>query len=82
MIEEQNKESFVARIWLERDDNGDSTWRGHIRHVQSEKERYFGDLQALSKFLGQVSGVAGLPMTNEAGWDGGNPLGDGGRRKE
>ncbi len=63
MIDEQAKESFVARIWLERGENGESIWRGHIRHVQGEEEQYFGDLVAMSEFLGRVSGVTGLPMT-------------------
>ncbi len=57
------KESFVARIWLEQDDNGDATWRGHIRHVQGEEEEYFQGLKEMREFLGRVSGVSGPALT-------------------
>jgi len=64
MIEEHIiKESFVARIWLERGPNGDPRWRGHIRHVQGKEEGYFQDLVEMRQFLGQVSGVAGPTLT-------------------
>jgi len=57
------KESFVARIWLEQDDNENATWRGHIRHVQGEEEEYFQGLNEMHEFLGRVSGVSGPPLT-------------------
>jgi hypothetical protein len=64
MIEEHIiKESFVARIWLERGPNGDPRWRGHIRHVQGKEEGYFQDLMEMREFLGQVSGVTGPTLT-------------------
>ena len=56
MVGEHSKDSFVARIWLEDGDNGDKTWRGHIRHVQGEEEVYFRDLMEMREFLGRVSG--------------------------
>ena len=59
MVGEHSKDSFVARIWLEDGDNGDTTWRGHIRHVQGEEEEYFQDLMEMREFLGRVSGVSG-----------------------
>ena len=55
----QTLESFIARIWLERGPNGDPMWRGYVRHVQGEEETYFQNLEAMSKFLEQVSGVSG-----------------------
>ena len=48
--------SFVVRLWLEPDPGGPK-WRGHVRHVQGEKEVYFSDLAALLEFLGRCSGV-------------------------
>ncbi len=63
MIGERRKESFVARIWLEPGNNGGSTWRGHIRHVQGEEEEYFQDLMTMRDFLSRVSGVTGPPLT-------------------
>lgn len=64
MNPQQVKESFVARIWLEHGDNGDTRWRGHIRHVQGEEESYFQNFVEMRDFLGEVSGVAGLPLTS------------------
>jgi hypothetical protein len=63
MIEEHIKASFVARFWLERGGNQDTTWRGHIRHVQGEEEAYFQDLMELREFLSRVSGVSGPALT-------------------
>ncbi len=63
MVEEHIKDSFVARFWLERGDSGDTTWRGHIRHVQGEEEEYFQDLMEMREFLGRVSGVSGPALT-------------------
>ena len=63
MIGEHIKESFVARIWLEHGDSGDTTWRGHIRHVQGKEEAYFQDLMEMCEFLGRVSGVPGPVLT-------------------
>ena len=63
MAKEHIKESFVARFWLERGGNGDTTWRGHIRHVQGEEEAYFQDLMEMCEFLGRLSGVPGPALT-------------------
>ncbi len=63
MIEEHVKESFVARIWLEHGDDGDTVWRGHIRHIQGEEKKYFHDLMEMREFLSEVTGVSGPPLT-------------------
>jgi hypothetical protein len=63
MIGEHSKESFVARIWLEHGDSGDTTWRGHIRHVQGKEEAYFQNLMEMREFLAQVSGMTGPALT-------------------
>lgn len=63
MAGEHSKDSFVARIWVEPGDNGDTTWRGHIRHVQGEEEEHFQNLMELRDFLGRVSGMTGPPLT-------------------
>ncbi len=65
MVEKHTKESFVARIWLEPEEKGGTTWRGHIRHVQGEEEEYFQDLMKMREFLSRVSGVTGPPLTTE-----------------
>ncbi len=62
-VGEYSKDSFVARIWLEHGDQGATTWRGHIRHVQGEEEEYFQDLMEMRAFLGRVSGTKGPPLT-------------------
>lgn len=56
-------QSFVARIWLEREQNGEPVWRGHIRHVQGTREAHFQDLGKMREFLQHVTGVAGPKMT-------------------
>jgi hypothetical protein len=63
MVGEHSKDSFVARIWLETGDKGDTTWRGHIRHVQGEEEEYFQDLMEMREFLGRVSETTGPSLT-------------------
>ena len=59
-VREHVSESFVARIWLERGSDGDAVWRGHIRHVQGDREAYFQDLGKMNEFLERVSGRPGL----------------------
>jgi hypothetical protein len=66
MAGEHSKDSFVARIWLESGGNGDTTWRGHIRHVQGKEEEYFQDLMGMREFLGRVSGVTGPAQAAQA----------------
>ncbi len=65
MVGEHSKNSFVARLWLEDGNNGGTTWRGHIRHVQGEEQQYFQDLLELRDFLGRVSGIKGPPLTTQ-----------------
>lgn len=49
--------SFVARIWLERHQNGGPVWRGHIQHVQSGEERHFSRLAEMCSFIEPLAGV-------------------------
>ncbi len=65
MVGEHSKVSFVARLWLEDSTSGETTWRGHIRHVQGEEEQYFQDLLELRDFLGRVSGMKGPQLTTQ-----------------
>lgn len=51
--------SFVARLWLERGEDGDAVWRGHVRHVQNDREAYVGSLGEIRDFLEDITGVAG-----------------------
>jgi hypothetical protein len=53
--------SFVARIWLEEEPEGQPTWRGHIRYVQGEQEAYFKNLREMAEFLERISGIP-LPL--------------------
>ena len=52
-------QSFVARIWLERTDDAEPEWRGHIRHIQGREETYFHGLEEMSEFMQNVSGIPG-----------------------
>lgn len=52
-------DSFVARIWLERGSNGEPVWRGHVRHVQGDRETYFQNLGGMNEFIEKISGVPG-----------------------
>lgn len=58
-------QSFVARIWLERTDDEDPKWRGHIQHIQGQEEIYFQDLSEMSEFMEQVSGISSLEFKEE-----------------
>ena len=66
MVRRQGLESFVARIWLEGQTNGDPIWRGRIRHIQGKQETYFQGLAEMKEFLERVSGVAGPSLTAQA----------------
>lgn len=57
MIRSQITQSFVARIWLERDAGDDAKWRGHVQHVQGGEEIYFQSFAEVCEFLERVSGV-------------------------
>lgn len=48
--------AFIARIWLE--PGLDQPWRGHIRHVQSDRETYFHDFEGMASFLETIGGVS------------------------
>lgn len=63
MVGEGAAVSFVARIWLERGQNGEPIWRGHVKHVQSDEEGYFQSLGEMNQFLERISGRAG-PATS------------------
>ena len=63
MVRSQISQSFVARIWLERDDDEDPKWRGHIQHIQGREEVYFQDLTEMCEFLEQVSGLPCMGFT-------------------
>ncbi len=63
-------QSFVARIWLEREQNGEPHWRGHIRYVQGTHEAHFQDLEKMCEFLRSVTGVSGPLLTSRQGEDG------------
>ena len=67
MVKSQTVQSFVARIWLERNADEDPRWRGHIRHIQGPEEIYFQDLTEMSEFMEQVSGVSSLEFTPHQG---------------
>lgn len=49
--------SFVARIWLERHQNGGPAWRGHIQHVQSSEHRHFCKLTEMCAFMERLTEV-------------------------
>jgi len=49
--------TFVARLWLEQGPDRSVLWRGRVKHVQSNREAYFGTFEQLGDFLREVSGV-------------------------
>jgi hypothetical protein len=49
--------SFVTKIWLEPTSGPEPRWRGHIRHVQSGRDRYFEELEAMIRFIEETSGL-------------------------
>ena len=60
-------QSFVARIWLERDGDEHPKWRGHVQHIQGGEEIYFQDFTEVCEFLEQVSGVPGPGLAAHPG---------------
>jgi len=64
MVRSQTMQSFVARIWLERDASDEAKWRGHVQHVQGGEETYFQSFAEVCEFVERVSGVsaAGLGL--------------------
>ncbi len=61
----QVTESFITRIWLERAHNGDSVWRGHIRHVQGPEQKYFEQVREMLDFIQTVTGVSCSGMVKD-----------------
>ncbi len=59
-------ESFVARIWLEGEPDGNPIWRGRIQHVQSNQEAYFQDLTEMSAFMERVTRIPGPKATGRS----------------
>lgn len=51
--------TFVARLWLEHGADRTVTWRGRVKHVQSDREAYFRSFRQLGDFLSEISGVPG-----------------------
>ena len=68
----EGKGSFVARIWLEGKPDEDPVWRGHVRHVQGDQEKYFKNLIELEEFLESISGIpmSSKPSDSSPGGDG------------
>lgn len=58
--------SFVVRLWLERSAGGEAVWRGHVRHIQNDRETYIRDLGEMCDFLEDISGVPGPTMERAA----------------
>ncbi len=52
---ESKTHSFVVKIWLEEDAEGDDkvdpTWRGHITHVPSRQRKYIDDMNGITSFI-------------------------------
>ncbi|MEA3396197.1 MAG: hypothetical protein U9R05_01905 [Chloroflexota bacterium] len=39
--------TFIVRVWAEYLEQTPSTWRGEVKHIQSEEVMYFGNLSEL-----------------------------------
>lgn len=50
---ELNTHSFVVKVWMEEtaEESGQTTWRGHITHVQSGQREYFENLDSITDFI-------------------------------
>lgn len=50
---ESTTHPFILKIWLEESakEAGRATWRGHITHVPSGKQRYLKDLDDITGFI-------------------------------
>ncbi len=58
--EPRTPHSFVARFWVESEQEGIPLWRGHVRHVQGDQEIHFKKLNELCSFIEHVCGFTGL----------------------
>ena len=58
-VVEGDTQSFVVRIWHEAvDGNGEIiAWRGSIDHVGSARRVYFQDLQEVTRFIVEATGL-------------------------
>lgn len=63
---EKDLPTFVARIWPDPTRNGEIRWRGRVKHVQGNQERYFHDLRELQEFLEEVSSSQARPSNPDA----------------
>ena len=71
MTRKRVKDSFVARMWLESGNQESgiqegTSWRGHIRHVQSNEARYFQTLIEMNEFMSQLTGVKGPTWSTQS----------------
>lgn len=53
----QDTPTFVARLWLEKGPRSTFMWRGRVKHVQGDREAYFGTIAELRAFLEEISGI-------------------------
>jgi hypothetical protein len=51
---EHRSHLFTLRLWREGLGNGQTDWRGKVRHVASGETRYFRDWPTLQAFLQEV----------------------------
>ena len=61
MEEDLGYASFVVTLWLERGKEGETVWRGRLRHVQSGRAYSFTNLTELQALLERLAG-ASLPL--------------------
>ena len=50
---EDQTQSFIVRVWLERKAHGrhGAVWRGHVTHVLTGDRRYVADLGGITDFI-------------------------------
>lgn len=63
---DRNLPTFVARIWPEPAENGGYRWRGRVKHVQGNQERYFRGLSEMQEFLEEVADIQDKPANPDA----------------
>jgi hypothetical protein len=60
MTLKNDAKSFIVRIWIESapEDELSPTWRGVIEHVGSEDRKHFHELDSVTQFICEKTGLA------------------------
>lgn len=53
MLRDLSPFSFIVKIWFEdvAPEDAETTWRGHVTHVEGGERRYVDDLEEIPRFI-------------------------------